>query len=147
AVSDYEDFYEAAKQLTYNNTVDKAFQFSAGDAARYGNSAFGASCLVAKQALQANQGTRYIEISFGSWDMHQNIYSPAANSLAAMAKQFAAGVSALLDDLKSTGLLDSTMVIMMGEFGRTVGPITPAGGRDHWLQMSAAFAGAGIKGG
>lgn len=147
AVSDYEDFYESAKQLTYNSVVDKAFQFSVGDAARYGNSAFGASCLVAKQALQANQGTRYIEISFASWDMHQNIYSPAANSLAAMGKQFDAGVSALLDDLKSTGLLDETLVVMMGEFGRTVGPITPAGGRDHWLQMSAAFAGAGIKGG
>jgi hypothetical protein len=147
AVSDYDDFYAAAKGLMYNSVVDKAFRFSATDAARYGNSPFGASCLVAKQALQANQGTRYIEISFGSWDMHQNIYSPATNSLAAMGKQFDDGVSALLDDLDSSGLLNETMVVMMGEFGRTVGAITPAGGRDHWLQMSVAFAGAGIKGG
>jgi hypothetical protein len=147
AVSDYDDFYTAAKNLTYNTVVDKAFQFSAGDASRYGNSAFGASCLVAKQVLAANQGTRYIEISFGSWDMHQNIYSPAANSLAAMSKQFDDGVSALLGDLQSSGLLNETLVVMMGEFGRTVGAITPAGGRDHWLQMSVAFAGAGIKGG
>jgi hypothetical protein len=147
AVSDYDAFYTAAKGLMYNSVVDKAFQFSAPDAARYGNSAFGASCLVAKQVLEADQGTRYIEISFGSWDMHQNIYSPAANSLAAMGKQFDDGVSALLGDLQSTGMLNETMVVMMGEFGRTVGPITPAGGRDHWLQMSVAFAGAGIKGG
>ena len=147
AVSDYDDFYTAAKGLMYNSVVDKAFQFSAADAARYGSSGFGASCLVAKQVLQANQGTRYIEISFGSWDMHQNIYSPANNSLAAMGKQFDDGVSALLGDLQSSGLLNETLVVMMGEFGRTTGPITPAGGRDHWLQMSAAFAGAGIKGG
>jgi Protein of unknown function (DUF1501) len=146
-VSDYEAFYESAKGLMYNNVVDKAFQFSAADAARYGNTAFGASCLVAKQVLAANQGTRYIEISFGSWDMHQNIYSNAANSLPAMGKQLDDGVSALLGDLKASGQLDSTMVVMMGEFGRTVGKVTPAGGRDHWLQMSAIFAGAGVKGG
>jgi Protein of unknown function (DUF1501) len=146
-VSDYENFYESAKGLMYNSVVDKAFQFTAADAARYGNTSFGASCLVAKQVLAANQGTRYIEISFGSWDMHQNIYSPAAGSLAAMSKQLDDGVSALLGDLKASGQLDSTLVVMMGEFGRTVGKVTPAGGRDHWLQMSVAFAGAGIKGG
>jgi len=146
-VSDYEAFYESAKGLMYNSVVDKAFQFTAADATRYGNTAFGAACLVAKQVLAANQGTRYIQIAFGSWDMHQNIYSPAANSLAAMGKQFDDGVSALLADLKATGQLDSTLVVMMGEFGRTVGAITPAGGRDHWLQMSTIFAGGGIKGG
>jgi len=50
----------------------------------------------------------YVQISFGSWDMHQNIYSPAANSLAAMDKQLDNGVSALLGDLKASGQLDST---------------------------------------
>jgi hypothetical protein len=146
-VADYENFYESAKGLMYNQVVNKAFQFTAADAARYGNTSFGASCLVAKQVLAANQGTRYIEISFGSWDMHQNIYSPAANSLAGMSKQLDDGVSALLGDLKASGQLDNTLVVMMGEFGRTVGKVTPAGGRDHWLQMTVAFAGAGIKGG
>jgi hypothetical protein len=146
-VSDYENFYEAAKGLMYNPVVNKAFQFSASDAARYGNTSFGASCLIAKQVLAANQGTRYIEISLGSWDMHTNIYSPAAGSLAAMSKQLDDGVSALLGDLKASGQLDSTLVVLMGEFGRTVGKVTPAGGRDHWLQMTVAFAGAGIKGG
>jgi uncharacterized protein (DUF1501 family) len=64
-----------------------------------------------------------------------------------MGKQFDDAVSALLGDLKASGQLDSTLVVMMGEFGRTVGPITPAKGRDHWLQMSVVFAGAGITGG
>jgi len=146
-VSDYEAFYESAKGLMYNPTVNKAFQFSATDAARYGNSSFGASCLVAKQVLAANQGTRYIQISFGSWDMHQNIYSTSASSLPAMGKQLDDGVSALLGDLQASGQLDSTLIVMIGEFGRTVGPITPAKGRDHLLQLSAVFAGAGIQGG
>jgi uncharacterized protein (DUF1501 family) len=79
--------------------------------------------------------------------MHQNIYSPAANSLAAMGKQLDDGVSALLADLKASGQLDSTLVVMMGEFGRTVGKITPAGGRDHYPQQSVIFAGAGVRGG
>ena len=97
--------------------------------------------------LAANQGTRYVQISFGSWDMHQNIYSAAANSLASMGRQLDDGVSALLADLKASGQLDSTLVVMMGEFGRTVGKITPAGGRDHYPQQSVIFAGAGVKGG
>lgn len=147
SVSDYEDFYESAKGLMYNSAVDKAFQFSAADVARYGNTSFGASCLVAKQVLAADQGTRYVEISFGSWDMHQNIYSAAANSLAAMSKQLDDGVSALLGDLKASGQLNNTLVVMMGEFGRTVGKITPAGGRDHYPQQSVIFAGAGVHGG
>jgi uncharacterized protein (DUF1501 family) len=64
-----------------------------------------------------------------------------------MGKQLDDGVSALLADLKSSGQLDSTLVVMMGEFGRTVGPITPAGGRDHYPQQSVIFAGAGVQGG
>jgi len=57
------------------------------------------------------------------------------------------GVGALLDDLKATGLLKETLVVLVGEFGRTVGPLTAAGGRDHWLQQSVVFAGGGVKGG
>src|SRR5262245_29919158 len=71
-VSDYGDFYESARALMYNPVVDSAFKFTASDAARYGGTAFGASCLVAKQVLAASQGARYVQISFGSWDMHQN---------------------------------------------------------------------------
>ena len=146
-VSDYGAFYETAKALMYNPVVDSAFKFSAQDAARYGGTSFGTSCLVAKQVLAANQGTRYVQISFGSWDMHQNIYSAAANSLPAMSKQLDDGVSALLGDLKASGQLDSTLVVMMGEFGRTVGRLSAAGGRDHYLQQSVIFAGAGVRGG
>jgi len=64
-----------------------------------------------------------------------------------MGKPLDDGYSALLSDLQASGQLASTLVVMVGEFGRTVGPLSAAGGRDHWIQQSAVFAGAGIKGG
>ena len=56
-------------------------------------------------------------------------------------------MSALINDLKANGTFDKTLVVMCGEFGRTVGPMTAAGGRDHWPQQFAFFAGGGVKGG
>lgn len=149
-VSDYDAFYTAAKGMTYNPVVNHAFAFTAADSARYGSTSFGNSCLVAKQILASNQGTRFIQISFGSWDMHQDIYgqsNPKGNNLYTMGTPLDNGVSALLADLEADGSLNETLVVMAGEFGRTVGPVTAAGGRDHWLQQSVVFAGGGIKGG
>jgi len=67
--------------------------------------------------------------------------------LFAKAKILDDALSTLLGDLKSAGLLDSTLVVMAGEFGRTVGPVTAALGRDHWPQQFAFLAGGGVKGG
>ena len=64
-----------------------------------------------------------------------------------MAKQLDSGYAQLLADLKADGLLDKTLIVMTGEFGRTIGPLSDSGGRDHWKQQSSVFAGAGIKGG
>jgi uncharacterized protein (DUF1501 family) len=64
-----------------------------------------------------------------------------------MGPQLDNGVGALLDDLKSSGMLAETLVLMLGEFGRTPGALTPAGGRDHYVLQTAVFAGAGISGG
>jgi len=149
-LQDYDSFYQQAKGMMYNSTVQNAFQYTSADSQRYGSSGFGNACLVAKQVLGANQGTRFVMISFGSWDMHQDIYgqqNPNGNNLYTMGKQLDNGYSSLISDLKATGQLDSTLVVMVGEFGRTVGALSAAGGRDHWLQQSAVFAGAGVKGG
>lgn len=149
-LDDYDDFYKAAKGMTYNQAVSQAFSFSTADSMRYGSSAFGNACLVAKQVLASGQGTRFVQITFGSWDMHQDIYgqqNPKGNNLYTMGKPLDDGVSALLSDLKASGLLSETLVVMVGEFGRTVGPVTAAGGRDHYLQQTAVFAGAGVHGG
>src|SRR4029077_10949559 len=69
-LDDYDSFYQQAKTMMYDPTVQKAFQFTSADSQRYGGTGFGNACLVAKQALAANQGTKFVLISFGSWDMH-----------------------------------------------------------------------------
>jgi hypothetical protein len=150
SLTDYNDFYKSAQQMMYNKVVDSTFAFSAADSQRYGNSSFGNACLVAKQVLAANQGTRFILITNFNWDMHQDIYgqqNPNGNNLYTMGTPLDNGYSALLTDLQTSGLLGQTLVVMVGEFGRTVGPLSAAGGRDHLLQQSCVFAGAGVKGG
>lgn len=150
-VEDMDGFYAAARGLMYNPLVDQAFRYSADDSVRYGGNAFGNACLTAKQVLAANGGTRFVQITLGGWDMHTNIYGTNGNVNAAgifpLGNILDAGLSALLADLKSSGLLDETLVVAVGEFGRTVGPVTAAGGRDHYPQQFAVFAGAGVKGG
>ena len=145
AIEDFDQFYTQAKGLTYNPVVTKAFSFTAADSARYGSTGFGNACLMANQALSANQGTRYVEIMLGSWDMHQNIY--AANQLPALTSTLDKGLGQLITDLKANGLFDETLIVMCGEFGRTVGRLTGANGRDHHPQQFAFFAGGGVKGG
>ncbi len=147
---DMDSFYSAAMGLTYNQVVNTAFSFSNADYMRYGGTSFGGSLLVAKQVLSANQGTRFIHIEQGGWDLHQNIYDKLTNpkgNLYVLASIIDNALPVLIDDLKAAGMWDSTMIVMAGEFGRTVGPLNPAAGRDHWPQQFAMFAGAGIKGG
>jgi hypothetical protein len=142
---DYDNFYKAAKGLMYNPVVDQSFKFTAAESMRYGNTGFGNACLVAKKVLEANQGTRFIQITQGGWDMHSNIY--AANQLPNLGKLLDDGYAALLTDLKASGLLDQTLVVMVGEFGRTVGQLSAAQGRDHFVQQFSVFAGGAVKGG
>jgi len=148
SIQDMDVFYSSARAMIDNPIIARAFNFTQAEATRYGSTAFGNACLVAKQALAANGGTRYIQIALGGWDMHQNIYAAAPQpGLYRLGKMFDDGLSALLDDLKSSGLLDETLVVAQGEFGRTVGPLTGQQGRDHFLQQFVIFAGAGVKGG
>ena len=143
---DYNDFYNAASGMMYNPVVNQAFGFTAADSARFGSTGLGNACLVASQVLKANQGTRFIQItSNDGWDMHSNIY--AANTLPAKGKILDDAVSQLINDLDANGLLSQTLIVMAGEFGRTVGPLSGAGGRDHWPQQFAMVAGGGTKGG
>ena len=108
-------------------------------------SAFGNACLTARNVLWADLGTRYVQITLGGWDNHQNIYAPNA-TLQLISRQFDAGLGALIADLKQDGSLDQTLIVAMGEFGRTVGNVNQNGGRDHHPQQTALFAGARIRG-
>jgi uncharacterized protein (DUF1501 family) len=156
-MQDMGNFYTAATGLEYNATVNKAFEYSAANASRYGSTSFGNACLVAGQALAANQGTRYIEIAVTGWDLHVNIYGTGdatdkavnLNPLSSncLGITFDNGLSALMDDLQGAGLLNDTLIVCAGEFGRTTGALTGAKGRDHYVQQTVLFAGGGIKGG
>ncbi|HUQ95125.1 MAG TPA: DUF1501 domain-containing protein [Bryobacteraceae bacterium] len=144
-LEDFDGFYKEAKSMMFNPKVDSAFRFTTEESQKYGASGFGNACLTAYKVLAAHSGTRYIQINLGGWDNHQNIYTAAV--LPRIAGQFDAGIAQLMTDLKSSGLLQETMIVVMGEFGRTVGRLTGQQGRDHYLQQFAMFAGAGIQGG
>ena len=144
-LDDYDQFYTAANGMMYNSMVTNAFKYSTADSVAYGNTSFGNACVLARQVLGANQGTRYIEITLGGCDMHVNIY--AQIQLPTLAKTLDDGLSQLMTDLQAQGQLNETLIVMAGEFGRTVGKLTGAAGRDHLPQQFAFFAGAGVTGG
>jgi hypothetical protein len=146
AMEDYDGFYKAAQGLMYDPVVNRSLGFTAADSARYGSSPLGNACLVASQVVKAEQGTRFIQItSADGWDMHSNIYLPPF--LPAKGRILDDAISAMLSDLKAAGLLSTTLVVMLGEFGRTLGPLNNARGRDHHPQQFAFFAGGGVRGG
>ena len=143
-----DDIYNAnlsARKLMYSDQVTQIFTFDQNTRLAYGNSGFGNACIAARNLLRANAGTRFIQISFGSWDHHVNIYQPRAN-LQLMATQLDNGLGSLIADLKQDGTLDQTLIVAMGEFGRTVGALNVNNGRDHHVQQTALFAGAKIPG-
>ncbi len=140
---------DGARRLMYNAAVTKVFTFDAAERARYGNSNFGAACITARNLVRADMGTRFIQINVGSWDMHAGIYTGGLNAGNAnsLGRTFDAGLGTLIADLKSEGLLDRTLIVAMGEFGRTLGVVNAGAGRDHFQQQAVLMAGARIRGG
>lgn len=107
----------------------------------FGDTPFGRGCLAAIGLISA--GVRCVEITLGGWDTHANNHALQAGRIGILDPAFAA----LIAELKKRDMLDSTMVVCGGEFGRTPW-INPAGGRDHWPHgFSIAMAGGGIQGG
>ena len=145
-------FYTSARTMMYDPAVTAAFRFSSTDQQRYGNSSFGSACLTALNVLQSGLGTRYVQITLGGWDNHQNIYAPKAG-IYPSATQLDVGLGNLLADLASMPgsqggtMLDDTLIVLKGEFGRTVGNITGQQGRDHYFVHSTLIAGGGVQGG
>jgi hypothetical protein len=143
-------FRRQARQLMFNADIDAAFKFSREEHSRYGSTAFGDSCLVARNLLRSDLGVRFIHVTSGAggrWDQHFGIYQDPRNGLAPLAKELDNGLGTLLADLQANSLLDQTLVVWLGEFGRTTGPLNEGAGRDHHLQQFACFAGGGVKGG
>ena len=108
---------------------------------RYGNTSFGRSCLVATQLVQA--GVRCVEVTLGGWDTHINKPEAQRDRIRILDPAMAA----MMADLKASGLLENTIVIWAGEFGRTP-QLNGASGRDHWPHgFSVVMGGGGIRGG
>lgn len=115
----------------------------------YGSTPFGDACLIARNMVAAKAGARFLMVTQPGWDHHGNIYGK--NSQGGIYKTCStldSAFAALMADLKKLNLLERTLVICMGEFGRTPGGLTPVAGREHYADtMFALFAGAGVKGG
>jgi len=140
----YDEFHQRAADLILSPTARQAFaidQESAKVCERYGRTTFGQSCLLARRLVE--HGTRFVTINYGGWDHHAKIWQGLENKL----PEFDRGLSALIEDLHLRGLLQRTLVLAYGEFGRTP-KINKDQGRDHWgPAASLVFSGAGIHGG
>ncbi len=108
---------------------------------RYGRNLFGQGCLLARRLVE--KGVPFVEVNLGNWDTHGDNFTAVKN----LCGSLDAGWAALMGDLKERGLLESTLIVWMGEFGRTP-KINPQKGRDHYPNAWATvLAGGGIKGG
>ena len=123
----------------------KAFDVSQEPASAreaYGETGFGRGCLLARRLVEA--GVPFVEVYLANWDSHERKVADETRNLMT---QVDAGLSALLRDLADRGLLDSTLIVWMGEFGRTP-RLSNVGGRDHYHHAwTTALFGGGIKGG
>ncbi|HEV3025890.1 MAG TPA: DUF1501 domain-containing protein [Pirellulales bacterium] len=107
----------------------------------YGKSDFAAGCLLARRLVEA--GVTFVEVGLGNWDTHDDNF----NRTKALAGELDQPFAQLIADLKARGRLEKTLVIWMGEFGRTP-RVNPRGGRDHYPRaFSAALAGGTVRGG
>ena len=135
-------FYDHAYSLINSPKAREAFDIDKEDPKlrdRYGRNQAGARMLLARRLVEA--GVRFVTLTYGGWDHHDNIERKMKNQAPALDQGFAA----LIQDLDSRGMLDSTLVCLCSEFGRTP-KINQTAGRDHWPKVfSTLMAGGGIK--
>jgi len=144
-ISEYDDLYEEAIRLMQSEDL-QAFDISKEPQAlraKYGDNHFGQGCLLARRLVEHK--VRYVEVTLGGWDTHYDNFPSVAARSSVLDKAYAA----LLADLESRGLLDSTLVVLSTEFGRSPEIKTEhKNGRDHHpAAYSAVLAGGGVKGG
>lgn len=145
----FDEYFRQGHELVTSPDAQKAFDISQESDEirnRYGRNGFGQRCLLARRLVEA--GVPFITVYDGGWDHHSNIFG----SLRKRLPDWDNTVASLIQDLKERGLLDSTLVVALGEFGRTPKISTLSGqdtpGRDHWANaMSVLMAGGGTPGG
>jgi len=141
-IQTYDEFRGRAAAMILSGEARKAFAVEEeADRLRdrYGRTTFGQSCLLARRLVEG--GVRFVTVNYGGWDHHSKVFENLDKKL----PDFDRGFSALVADLCERGLIDDTLVLCMGEFGRTP-KINKDAGRDHWGPAgSLLFAGAGVK--
>ncbi len=142
AVTAMDSFYERAYSLISSDKAREAFDIEKEDAAmrdRYGRNQAGQRLLLARRLVEA--GARFVSLTYGGWDMHTQITNGFRQAMPPLDQALAA----LINDLDSRGLLDTTLIMVSSEFGRTP-KINADAGRDHWPKVfSVMLAGGGIK--
>lgn len=142
-VAEHRKIYEAAARMILSPKMS-AFDASEEPASvrsEYGDGEFAVGCLIARRLLEA--GVSFVQVNLRGWDTHDDNFDRCKSLCGPMDRAYAA----LLADLDRRGMLDSTLVLWMGEFGRTP-TINPRSGRDHFPKAySAALAGCGVLGG
>jgi uncharacterized protein (DUF1501 family) len=143
ATKSHASAYQRAVRLMRESAA-KAFELEDEDAKlrdRYGRNRFGQGCLLARRLIE--RGVPFVEVSLGGWDTHDNNFTQVKS----LCQTLDPAWSTLMADLKDRGLLETTTIVWMGEFGRTPG-INPRQGRDHYPNAwSVVIGGGGIKGG
>jgi hypothetical protein len=135
-----DEFYQQGYELVTSREAQEAFQIqSEPDRVRdhFGRHGFGQRALLARRLVEA--GVPFITLYEGGWDHHRDIFPALKTKL----PPFESTIAALIEDLDERGMLDSTLVVALGEFGRTP-KVNSRAGRDHWSNaMSVLFAGGG----
>ena len=143
-IATYDEFQKKAAEMVLSPDAQSAFDIDKeSDKTRdeYGRNEFGQSCLLARRLVES--GVRFVTVNSGGWDHHAKIFESLDKKL----PMFDQGFAALINDMETRGLLKDTLVVCMGEFGRTP-KVNKDAGRDHWGHAgSMIFAGAGVQGG
>ncbi|MBM3727960.1 MAG: DUF1501 domain-containing protein [Acidobacteria bacterium] len=157
-VREWDSFSKSAERMIRSPKVAGIFDLKEADRQRYGSSAFGDACMIARNMVDSGGGARFILVNQGGWDHHGDIYGKsnkgtmedrrARGGLYSNCGELDPALASLAADLEASGKLERTLVCVMGEFGRTPGPLTDIQGRDHWPNVRCGlFLGGGVKGG
>jgi hypothetical protein len=143
-IATYDEFHQKAAQMVLSPDAQSAFDINQESEKlrdTYGRHEFGQSCLLARRLVE--KGVRFVTVNYAGWDHHAKIFENLDKKL----PQFDQGFSALINDMHERGSLKDTLVVCMGEFGRTP-KVNKDAGRDHWGDAGVMlFAGAGVRGG
>jgi hypothetical protein len=141
-IATYDEFHSRAQQMVLSAEARTAFAIDREPGRlrdRYGRTTAGQSMLLARRLVEA--GVRFVTVNYGGWDHHAKVFENLDKKL----PEFDRGLSALVEDMSVRGTFADTLLVVMGEFGRTP-KLNKDAGRDHWGPAgSLLFAGAGVK--